>query len=231
MLRAFLSLVLILAGLPCAAGANSLADASLHTFFAHGVVVRGARAELLAVEQWPAGMADVQGKIRWFLPAFKRHPKRIYLVAETGSSEHLRRWHVPVRLRWWANAVVMKADAPARTLLTRTMLMKRRVNIAGHAGHWWTDVAVLAGSRLTRPLRAGQPIYRPYVRRPKLLRRGDRVTMIADIGGLKVRAAGKAMQSAGAGERILVRNISSRKVLQAIVLDAATVRVIRGGMG
>ncbi len=229
--RVFVSLLLILVGLPCAAGADSLADVSLHAFFAHGVVIRGARAELLSVEQWPAGMDNVHGKIRWILPAFRRHPERIYLIAETGNGKRLRRWHVPVRLRWWANAVVMRTDAPARTLLTRSMLMNRRVNIAGHAGHWWTDAGPLTGSRLTRPLRAGQPIYRSYVRRPKLLRRGDRVTMIADIGGLKVRAAGKVMQSAGAGERILVRNISSRKVLQAIVLDAATVRVIRGGMG
>ena len=82
-----------------------------------------------------------------------------------------------------------------------------------------------------RPLKAGQTIFSSYVKRPKLLKRGDHVTIIASFGELKVEATGKVMKSAGLGERIQVQNLKSKKVLQAIVVDAGTVHVITGGRG
>jgi len=223
---------IVLLGLICvpASAIAGNAAASLRDFFAKGVRVGGAQAELVSVEQWPAGLADAE-EIRWRMPAFRYHPERMYMIAEQGRGGHLRRWHVAVHLRWWAKAVVANTDLPARTLLNPASLARKRVNIAGHAGRWWRNAAALTGARLTRPLSAGQPVLGSYVRRSQLLRRGDRVTMVASIGGLQVRAVGKVMQAAGAGDRVLVQNILSRKVLQAIVLDATTVRITGGSRG
>ena len=199
----------------------------MHSFFASGIYSEGAKAELVEVVKWP----DTAGTVRWRMPHLSNHPSRISLIAEKGEGKKQRRWYVPVRLRWWSKAVVTKTDLPTRTLLTKSVLTQKRINIAGHLGSWWKDINGLVGTRLTRPLRAGQAIYSPYVKRPKLLKRGDHVTMIASFGGLKVSASGKIMRPAGLGDRVQVQNIKSKKMLQAIVVDASTVRVISGGRG
>jgi len=216
---------LILLSTPVWAGVDGDMEKSLHSFFSHGVYSNGAKAELVEVLRWP----DATGVIHWRMPHLGNHPSQISLIAEKNEGKILRRWYVPVRLRWWSDAVVAKTDLPARTMLTNTMLAQKRVNIANHTGTWWKDTNELVGTVLTRPLRAGQVIHAPYIKRPRLLKRGDQVAIIAYHGGLKVKASGKIMRSAGLGERIQVQNISSKKVLQAIVLDADTVRVVSGG--
>jgi len=165
------------------------------------------------------------------MPNLSNHPRQISLIAEQGKGKNQRLWYVPVKLRWWAEAVIAKNDLPARTLLTRGELTQKRINIAGHLGSWWKNADGVIGTRLTRPLKAGQAIFSSYVKRPKLLKRGDHVTMIVSFGELKVEATGKMLKSAGLGDRVRVENIKSRKILQAIVVDAGTVHVITGGRG
>ncbi len=207
------------------ADTDSSMKESLHAFFARGVYSQGASAELLEVMSWP----DTAGKMRWRMPTLHNHPARLSLTAEQGHGRALKRWYVPVRLNWWAQAVTTRQDLPVRSMLMPSMLDIKRVNIAGHSGLWWEQTDDLIGTRLTRHLRAGDIIYSSYIRRPKLLRRGDQVTMIAKYAGLTVTAAGKVMRSAGLGDRVPIQNIRSKQILQGMVVDASTVHVIAGG--
>lgn len=200
--------------------------ASLDTFFAQGVHVNGATAELISVQRWP----KAKGRLIWHLPNLRKHPAQISLMATQGTGLHARRWYVPVRVHWWANAVVVKNDTPARAMLTLPMLDRKHVDIAGHAGRWWNDTRQLVGTRTTRPLRKGQAVFGSYVKRPPLIKRGDEVSMIAHIGGVRVFATGKALKSAGLGDTVRVQNIRSKQVMQATVIGAHAVRVISRGV-
>ena len=224
-LRSLLPLFILLL-LPATAGAQ--ADAALRDsirhFFERGIVVDGARAELVEVLRWP----EATGALRWSMPELNNHPERLSLVAEQGDGQSLRRWYVPVRLNWWTHAVVAKRDLPVRSNLLPEMLTTTRVNVAGHFGSWWRKAGELNGTRLTRPLRAGDVVYSSYVHRPKLIRRGDQVTMIASYGALQVTATGRALGPASIGDRISVRNTKSKQVVQGIVASASTVHVITG---
>lgn len=219
-----LVLLLSLSALAEAEPDQAMQDSIRH-YFGQGVYLDGARAELVEVMRWP----DTVGKMRWRLPELTNHPVRLSLIAEQGEGQSLRRWYVPVRLNWWAQAVVAKRDLPVRSNLMPDMLDTARVNIAGHSGSWWEKKHELEGTRLTRPLQAGDAIYASYVHRPKLIRRGDQVTMIANYGTLQVTAVGKALRSASIGDRIAVRNIKSKQVVQGIVASASAVHVITGG--
>ncbi|MDQ6956514.1 MAG: flagellar basal body P-ring formation chaperone FlgA [Mariprofundaceae bacterium] len=199
----------------------SALEKSLNDFFAQGIHYQGAKAELIQVNHWP----NTKQALRWRMPAVSRHSKRISLIAEQGMGPSLRRWYVPVQLHWWANVVSVRQELPARTLLQSSMLQVQRRDIAGHMGVWWKEVAKLEGMRLTRPLHADDVVFSNAVKRPPLIKRGDRVTMIVGNGSFLVRAAGKAMKAAGLGERVLVQNMRSKKRVEAIVVDAHTVRV------
>jgi len=198
---------------------------SLDAFFARGVHVNGATAELIGVQRWP----NAKGRLIWHLPRMRKHPAQISMIATQGAGSHTRRWYVPVRVHWWADAVVVKNDTPARAMLTPPMLGRKRVDIAGHAGRWWNDTRQLVGTRTTRPLRKGQAVFSSYVKRPPLINRGDEVSMLAHIGGIQVFATGKALKSAGLGDTVRVQNIRSKQVMQATVIGAHAVRVILRG--
>jgi len=200
---------------------GSALEKSLNDFFAQGLHYQGAKAELIQVDRWP----NTKKALRWRMPIVSRHAKRVSLIAEQGAGTSLRRWYVPVQLHWWANVVSVRQELPARTLLQPSMLQVQRRDIAGHMGVWWNEVMKLKGMRLTRPLHAEDVVFSNAVRRPPLIKRGDRVTMIVGNGSFLVRAAGKAMKSAGLGEKILVQNMRSKKRVEAIVVDAYTVRV------
>jgi len=204
---------------------DSAMQQSLKSFFAHGVVVRGASAELIRVERWP----QTTGAVLWSLPAtVPGHPVRLSLIAERGG----KRWYIPVRVHWWATAIVMQKSVPARTLLTQDMLKKTRTDIAGHRSLWMDQISELTGMRLTRRMNKGDLILNSAVKRPPLIKRGDIVQIILDVGHLHVRAEGKALRSASRGERILIKNLHSKEVIQAIVEQAGAVRVqLRGITG
>lgn len=227
-LRNSFAALILLFTLPAAHAAEpdpAMQDSIKH-YFAQGVHVNGARAELVEVLLWP----ETAGKIRWIMPELaNRHPSRLSMIAEQGEGKALRRWYVPVRLNWWAKAVVAKKDLPVRSNLMPDMLATASVNIAGHSGSWWSRPDGLSGTRLTRPLKAGDVIYASYVHRPKLIRRGDQVTMVANYGTLQVTATGKALRSASIGDRVAIRNVKSKQVVQGIVASASTVHVITGG--
>jgi len=226
LLRSILPVLLFLFTLPAVADAETgkaMRD-SIKQFFAQGVYIKGAKAELVEVLRWP----NVAGKLRWRMPTLNNHSARPSLIAEQGHGKSLRRWYVPVRLNWWAQVVVAKKDLPARSHLSADLLSIERVNVAGHSGSWWKETRHLAGMQLTRPLQAGNAIYTSYVHRPKLIKRGDHVTMIASYGGLKVTAVGKALRSAGMGDRLSIRNLKSKQVVQGIVASASTVHIVTG---
>jgi len=210
---------------PARAG-GSAAEASLKQFFARGVEVNGARAELIAVNHWPA----TAGRLHWSLPRLAGHPARFSLIAEQGRGQNLRRWYVPVRVHWWAQAVVARRNLPARSLLDPSMLTTKRTDIAGHADIWWRKPAYLAGMRLMRPIQEGETIFSQYVRQMPMIRRGDLVTILIDTGRLRVSAEGEALRSAGRGERVLVRNIRSHQTVQAVAEQKGVVRIRLAGV-
>jgi len=221
MLKYFLqALIMVAMFYPMPLWASAL-EKSLNDFFAQGIHYQGATAELIQVDRWP----NTKGALRWRMPMVSRHTKRVSLIAEQGTGTSLRRWYVPVQLRWWANVVSVRQELPARTLLQSSMLQVQRRDIAGHMGVWWKKTTELVGMRLTRPLHTDDVVFSNTVRRPPLIKRGDRVTMIVGNGSFSVRTTGKAMKAAGLGERVLVQNMRSKKRVEGIVVDAHTVRI------
>ncbi|MDX8390311.1 MAG: flagellar basal body P-ring formation chaperone FlgA [Mariprofundaceae bacterium] len=207
------------------AAVDDKAKQSLHAFFARGVVLNGAEAKLIEVVRWP----EIKGSLRWHLPPMRNHPERVSMIAEQGYGKQVRRWYIPVRVGWWSDAIVINNDVAARALIHKSMVQNERVNIANHPSHWFKEKQQVVGTRLTRPLQSGSVIYKSFVKRPPLLRRGDQVVIIAEVGGITVRTAGKVLRQAGLGDLVMVQNLKSKKKLQAVVVNRFQVKVHTGG--
>jgi len=87
------------------------------------------------------------------------------------------------------------------------------------------DPSSLIGMRAVRTLQAGGLLRADQFKPEPILRKGQKVEILLEKGGLKIVAPGEALEEGGSGQRIRVLNISSRQVVLAKVEHAGGVRV------
>jgi flagella basal body P-ring formation protein FlgA len=87
------------------------------------------------------------------------------------------------------------------------------------------DIREAVGKRLVSSVRAGEIIKQDMVELTPIIKKGDRVAIIADTETLLIRSQGEAMEGGAEGEMIRVRNSKSKKEVYARVIDASTVQV------
>lgn len=83
----------------------------------------------------------------------------------------------------------------------------------------------LIGKITTRAVNRGATYTTNMVKQAKMVKRGDRVMLSLNSGTVAVRVAGTALRDGGRGERIPVRNLSSKRVIQGIVHEPGLVLI------
>ena len=83
----------------------------------------------------------------------------------------------------------------------------------------------IIGLVATRPINRGAAYQQNMVKAARLVRRGDRVVLSLNNGSVAVRVAGEALRDGTRGERIPVRNLNSKRVIQGIVHEPGLVFV------
>lgn len=94
----------------------------------------------------------------------------------------------------------------------------------------WISMMIAArddavGKVARRTLPAGSPIPIGAVRAAHLVTRGQSVTLVYKLGALTITASGLALQPAGDGERLAVRNSDSGRTVHGFVQADQTVLV------
>ncbi|NND68024.1 MAG: flagellar basal body P-ring formation protein FlgA [Halioglobus sp.] len=87
------------------------------------------------------------------------------------------------------------------------------------------DPAQIVGKELARPLSGGATLRINQLRAPKVVKRGQLVTLKAGAGGLEVQIQGKALGDAAEGERVLVSNMSTGKRVEGTANSDGSVSV------
>ncbi|MGE0484855.1 MAG: flagellar basal body P-ring formation chaperone FlgA [Gammaproteobacteria bacterium] len=138
--------------------------------------------------------------------------------------------YVPVTLTRYAEVVVTtRPVARGQVVATDDLALARR-RLDGTRADFLGTPAEAAGQVARRNLAAGEIVGANQLERPRLVRRGDRVTLSSGHGGISVNVRGEALADGGAGERIRVRNLSSARVVEGIVNADGVVVVGRGAM-
>lgn len=121
-------------------------------------------------------------------------------------------------------AVAMRPLARGETLTAADVRLEER-DITRLPSGFLTSLDEVVGMKARRPLATGHVIGRNAVEAPRLVRRGQIVTLVAGSGAVEIRATGKALSDAAAGERVRVRNERSDRVVEGVVANDGTVRV------
>jgi len=133
---------------------------------------------------------------------------------------------VPVKVIRLGEALVLVRPLAAGQTVSADMLRLEPRDLAGLASGALTDPAQAIGRVASRSLTAGSPLMAPDLKSPRLIRRGDQVTLVARSGGLEVRSAGRALGDAGEDEQVSVENASSRRQIRGRVNARGEVEVM-----
>ena len=89
------------------------------------------------------------------------------------------------------------------------------------------DIADMVGQAARRTLHPGRPVRAADLMPPIVVAKNRPVTMVYEVGALRLTARGRALADGGAGSVIKVLNIDSKRSVDALIIDSDTVAVIR----
>ena len=135
-------------------------------------------------------------------------------------------WNVslPVTVRVFAPAWVLKAPQPAGSVLEAGQLQQAEVDWAAAATPPVAEVDKLVGRQLSRPLAAGAPVRVADVRQRQWFAAGDTVRLVARGQGFSVSGEAQAMGPGIEGQPVRVR-IDNGRVLSGLAVGQNRVEV------
>jgi len=138
-----------------------------------------------------------------------------------------RPWTLYVTAKVAVYGDVVVAGEPLRrgNVIEASQLRTERRNLATMTSGYYGSPQAVAGQALKRSLNPGDPVLPYQLTQPKLVRRGEQVTLMAEVGAAQVRMSGKALADGVAGQRVRVRNLSSRRVVEGTVVAPGLIRV------
>ena len=184
-----------------------------------GVEVSSIRVPLLSDLHVPAGStyeitlsptADLTGSV-------------VAEVAIKDGGALVRSQRISLKVDTMANAFVAAAGLGRGQVLGESEIRSVRLPASQIPEDAVLSFEDAEGAVLRRAVKEGEPLTRRALELPSLVSRGDRVTMIAESGSLKITATGEALGSGRRGETVKVRNVDSQKIVSGRVSASQTV--------
>lgn len=135
---------------------------------------------------------------------------------------------VVARVKHFANVAVAAVEMSRDYAMTADDIVFEETVVNGLDGYY-TDASQLEGMQAIRTIRPGMALTARNTRPIPLVKRGDHVTIRVTVGSVLITADGVSRQDGGRGETIRVYNQTTKKTLEARVVDTSTVVV--GGEG
>lgn len=125
-------------------------------------------------------------------------------------------YEYPVASRNMARGDVVSAGDIQTTLVNSTGQRQGQIDSA-------VDII---GKSLRRPIRQGEVFRSAQLEMPTVVKRGDLVSILTQVGAISVSSAGTAMSNGKIGEKIRIKNNQSDRVIMAEVIEAGSVRTL-----
>jgi len=134
--------------------------------------------------------------------------------------------YVAASVRIFQNVVVSSRALPRGSIVGPGDLTLKEHDISTLRGQVIKDPAVAVGQAVRRAMSADTVLNIDLLEAPILVNRGDTVVLIAERGSIAIRGTGTALQAGEAGRQISVRNSSSERIVQAVVIGAGETKVV-----
>lgn len=133
--------------------------------------------------------------------------------------------YVPVKVTVFSHLIVTTRPLERGAIIAMTDLTEKTRNLAELQPGYLTDPSQAIGKNLKRSLPANAPLAASMLSLPRIIRRGDQVTLVKQTHSIQIHAAAKAMTDGRQGETIRVLNNSSKQIVEGVVVSPGLVKV------
>jgi flagella basal body P-ring formation protein FlgA len=133
--------------------------------------------------------------------------------------------YLTAQIKVLAEVVVARRYLARGAVIDTDDLELRALDLGAITSGYFIDPTAVEGLAVKRPLAPGAVVAPAQVARVMSVRRGDQVQILLRAGGLEVSSTGKALGDGAVGDRIQVRNLKSRKVVEGQVEGPGVVGV------
>lgn len=134
--------------------------------------------------------------------------------------------HVPVGIRLWNPVLVLNTSLYKGDLLTKSMVSIEEREITRLRSYIQpNDLDRIIGMQSKAQLRPGTVLLINQFKHQQLIKRGQKVVIVKQQGLIHIKVSGVALQAGAKGDLINVKNLSSNRKIQAIIVDSNSVEV------
>lgn len=129
------------------------------------------------------------------------------------------------KLSIYKSVLVLKQSLRRNTLIAKDHIAYERKPINKLSRGFFTNFSQIKGSINSRNLQAGIILRPSQFITQKLIKKGDKVTILAKSKSFRIRMSGHALMDGRLGDIIRVKNSRSKKIIEGTVIDSGVISV------
>lgn len=133
--------------------------------------------------------------------------------------------YVPSRITLFKQVLAARYLIKRKTTISAADLILIKREITGLDLAYYENKAQVSGHVAKRMIKPGEIIRPALITLPKLVERDELVTLIAETQGISVRMSGRALNSGARGKQIKVRNLSSKRIIEGVIVGKGLVKI------
>lgn len=152
-------------------------------------------------------------------------PTNVYILVKVDG-RLMHKSLVRLRVHQYKEVVVLNRGLPAKTTVSYGDVRLERMDVTRLGAGYMTDLKRAVGMEVKRVLPAGAVLRTTMLTKPMIVERMAPVKIVSRLNGAEIVVDGQALQDGREGEIIRVKNLVTKKVITARIVDAATVEVL-----
>ena len=154
----------------------------------------------------------------------ERYPGKKYVsIVFTADGKDITTVKMDADVLFFGDVVIASKRIPRNTAITEEDITTAYRNVSMMDESVIQEADLVVGKMTKTTIQPGAIFYNRLVKKPPLVNRGDHVTIIARHGSLQVTAPGEVKNTGFEGDMIKVKNLMSRRVIYARVIDEGLV--------
>jgi len=134
--------------------------------------------------------------------------------------------YVPVKVKVFRPVVIASRPLAAHHIITKSDIKVVSLDIGSFHQGYIKNSKQIIGQQLKYALSMGTVINPNSVKRQKIIKRGELISLVATAGKMEVRMTGTALSDGSLGQRVRVKNLSSKRVVEGVVDGPGVIKVM-----
>ena len=145
------------------------------------------------------------------------------VIEDDGAAISTRQ--VSARIDLFETVLTVQQDLSRGHMIQPSDVVATRVAASKMPADAVTRPELIVGAQLQRRVRPGDPLRQAWLKVPPVIKRGDRVRVVARRGSIRLTTVGQAMNSAARSAFVRVRNLSSKKIVSGRAMGPGLVEM------